>query len=81
MQWLKRFTRKLRLMAAQALLLGSGYQLAKSESTQRAIVIVSSLNDYSLHSGHLRRGFKAGKRVQRNTEAAHILLTDSLEVH
>lgn len=51
-----------------------GYGVYHREYVDRAADKVAALSEYAAHSGHLRRGFQAGKRVQRDTHAVVRLL-------
>lgn len=58
-----------RIARAERAVWGYGYGVYHRGYVDEAYTRVVALQDYAARSGHLRRGFHAGKRVQRDTEA------------
>lgn len=52
-----------------------GYTIVENEAFERAGAGVNYLGEYAQHSGHLRRGFKAGKVVERTVRFIGEMLT------
>ena len=63
---LRRWFRRLRVVLARFLVRGLGFNVYHSSSFDEASGIVMALEAFAIRSGHLTRGFHAGKRVQRD---------------
>lgn len=74
-RWLNERLKWWRINRAERLVWRYGYGVYFRAYVDEAAGMAGNLRDYSHRSGHLTRGFQAGKRVQRDTDEITARLT------